>query len=42
MIIDKTENLLFYEKLLPNLKNGWQEFLKLEEWKEGKYVFEGG
>lgn len=42
MIIDKTENLLFYEKLLPNLKNGWQELLKLEEWKEGKYVFEGG
>lgn len=42
MIIDKFENIRFYEKLLPNLENGLKAVEALEKLENGRYEFEGG
>ncbi len=42
MIIDKVENLLFYDKMLPNLKNGVDKLNSIEKIEGSKHEFEGG
>ncbi len=42
MIIDKTEKLLFYDKMLPNLKNGLEKLKEINQDVEGRHEFEGG
>lgn len=43
MIIDKTENLTIYERLLPNLRSGLQAIGSMgKDMETGKYEFEGG
>ncbi|MDO4299047.1 MAG: YhcH/YjgK/YiaL family protein [Lachnospiraceae bacterium] len=43
MIIDQLDNILFYEKMLPNLANGMAKVTELGAAPEvGRYEFEGG
>lgn len=42
MIIDKFENIRFYEKMLPNLENGLKAVEALEKMENGRYEFDGG
>ncbi len=43
MIIDRTENLMKYQELLPNLKAGLDSLASLDDKsKIGRYVFDGG
>lgn len=42
MIIDKTENILLYRELLPNLKAGMDALSSLPAPEPGRYEFEGG
>lgn len=42
MIIDKIENITFYESMLPKLREGLAAIDALESKEVGKYFFEGG
>lgn len=42
MIIDKTDNILLYEPLLKNLRNGISAVRALPSLEIGRYEFEGG
>ena len=42
MIIDRTENLMKYQSMLPNLKAGLAALNALTDKKAGRYEFEGG
>lgn len=42
MIVDRLENILFYEKLLPNLAAGMQKVKEIKNLELGRYEFEGG
>lgn len=42
MIIDRTENLMKYQSMLPNLKSGLEALNALKEKKVGRYEFNGG
>ncbi len=42
MIIDRIENIEYYEFLLPGLKNGLKTLRKLPAHEVGRYEFEGG
>ncbi len=42
MILDKTENLLFYDKMVPSLKNGVTKLNQISQNEEGRYEFDGG
>lgn len=42
MIIDKVDNILLYEPLLKNLKNGMEAVKALPALEVGRYEFEGG
>lgn len=45
MIVDSLDNIMFYEKLLPNLASGMEkveELRKMDNPETGRYEFEGG
>lgn len=42
MIVDSIENILFYEKMLPNVAAGMKKVKELKTLETGKYEFEGG
>ncbi len=42
MIVDKIDNILMYEPLLKNLKNGMEAVRALPALEVGRYEFEGG
>lgn len=42
MIIDKLENLNFYQKMLPHLAEGLKALAALDSYEEGTYEFDGG
>lgn len=42
MIVDKWENILFYESMIKNLKNGVNAVNSLANLEVGKYEFDGG
>ena len=42
MIVDRTENILFYEKLLPNIAAGMEKVKELKTLEVGRYEFDGG
>lgn len=42
MIVDRLENILFYEKLLPNVAAGMKKVNELDKLEVGRYEFDGG
>ncbi len=42
MIIDRVENMEYYESILPGLKNGLKTLRELSSREVGRYEFEGG
>lgn len=42
MIIDRVENMEYYESILPGLKNGLKTLRELPSREVGRYEFEGG
>lgn len=42
MIVDRIENILFYEKLLPNIASGMEKVKELKNPEVGRYEFDGG
>lgn len=42
MIIDKTENILFYSSMIPALRAGMEAVKAIQKLEPGKYKFDGG
>lgn len=42
MVVDKLENIMFYDSLVHNLKNGMEAIKNWKDMEVGKYQFEGG
>ena len=42
MVIDKTENILFYTSMVPALRAGMEAVKAIQKLEPGKYKFDGG